>query len=91
VLAVEGRHDLARIKVGKGHDLHFGEAEGVFDNGNHAHHDGIIDRTAEHWRHLDLDLHAARPNDELGDDILDPAEREALTSYGGDAPLDPFL
>ena len=46
MLAVERRHDLARVEIGKGHDVQFGEAKKVFGSGNHACYDGIIYRTA---------------------------------------------
>lgn len=63
-------HDLARIEVGDGHDPHLGEAKGIFNDGHHAHHDGIIDGAAQYRRDLDLDLHAPGADDQLGDDIL---------------------
>lgn len=70
MLAVERRHDLARVEVGEGHDLNLGEAEGIFDGGRHAGDDGIINGAAQYGGHLDLDLHVPCADDQLGDDVL---------------------
>ena len=55
MLAVKrGRH-LARIEVGQGDDLHFGETEAVLDGSAHGPDLGREDRAAQDRGNLDLD------------------------------------
>ena len=70
VLAIQRRHDLSRIEVGEGNNLHFGEAECVFDCRHNTHDYGIVDCAAQDGCDLDLDLNAFGSDDELGDDVV---------------------
>lgn len=58
MLAVEGRHDLARIKIRERYDLHLREAEVILDSGRYGPHFRSKNTAAKDRRHLDLDLRA---------------------------------